>query len=125
VKRDDISLSDVPASQQATHEALLEWARWCAVRPSSHVQPMFRGYTPYLYPEATGGRIPIDEVLARKVQRAYADIPDRHRAVLRWWYCFPFISPNKIRREMELTKLDLWLLVRDARAMVGNLMRGA
>ena len=123
MRRDAISLSDVPAEQQETHEALLEWARWCAVRPGSHVAPMFRGYTPYLYPEATGGRRPVDQLLALKVQRAYTAVPERHRMALAWWYCFPYVGDGRVRREMGVTRMELARLVIDGRTMVKNLMR--
>ena len=119
MKRDAIDLADVPHHQQDTHEALLEWARWCSARPKASICPMFRGFRAYLYPEAAGGR-PIDQLMAIRVQKAYVTLPDRHRTVLGWWYCHPHISVSRVRRELATTKAELAQMVIDARSMIRN-----
>jgi hypothetical protein len=86
---------------------------------------MFRGYQPYLYPEASGGGQPVDTVAALAVQRVYVGLPEAYRWALRWFYCYAFISPGRLQRELALTRAGLSALVVDARQMMGNLMRVA
>lgn len=81
---------------------------------------MFRGYTPYLYPEAQGGAKPVDVLLALAVQRAFVRLPERHRAVLSWAYCYPWINPGRVQRHLAVTREGLCKLLTDARTMIGN-----
>jgi hypothetical protein len=119
-----IDLAAVPTHQQAAHEALVNWARWCGSgRGGAAQHPMFRGYQPYLYPEASGGGQPVDTVGALAVQRVYVGLPESHRWALRWFYCYPFISPGRVQRELALTRAGLSALVVDARQMMCNRMR--
>lgn len=124
--RDNVELSEVPANQEATHEALLNWARWCGSgRGGSDTHPMFRGYTPYLYPEAGGTGSTVDTLGALAVQRAFVQLPEKHRLALRWWYCYPWLHIGKVQRSIGATKAALAALVNDARQMVANTMRSS
>jgi hypothetical protein len=117
-------LNEVPSSQQKTHEDLMEWARWCGSgRGTRSTHPMFRGYVPYLYPEPTGGARPVDVLLALAVQRAFVRLPERHRAVLSWAYCYPWINPGRVQRSLAVTREGLAKLLLDSRTMMGNTVR--
>jgi hypothetical protein len=85
---------------------------------------MFRGYVPYLYPETGGVGSTVDTIEALAVQRAYVLLLEKHRLVIRWWYCFPWLSIGKVQRSIGTTKGELSALVIDARQMVANHMRG-
>lgn len=118
-----IDLSEVPAHQQETHETLSNWARWCkAGRGGSDAHPMFRGYVPYLYPEAQGGGIPVDTLAALATQRAFTRLPCKHRLALRWCYCYPWINIGRVQRELSVSRADLHWLIVDARQMMCNTM---
>lgn len=122
--RDQVDLSEVPAHQQATHEALLNWAKWCAPgRGGSDTHPMFRGYVPYLYPEAGGSGQTVDTLAAMATQRAYVLLPEQNRLAIRWWYCYPFVAVGKVQRSIGVTKSELAHLVYCARQMMCNTIR--
>jgi hypothetical protein len=84
---------------------------------------MFRGYVPYLYPEAKGGSPSVDTLAALAVQRAFVGLPEKHRWALAWCYCYPFIAPGRVQRGLAVTRGGLADLVIDARQIVCNLMR--
>jgi hypothetical protein len=124
MNRDLSDLTHIPGTQQACHERLVEWARWCGSgRGGRDTHPMFRQYVPYLYPEVSGGAPAVDVVKALAVQRAYVVMADKHRAALKWYYCYPFISPGRVQRQLAMTRDALAQLVIDSRFMIWNTIR--
>ena len=121
MKREDTDFHTVRAGHTAIHGRLLNWARWTRSHSASpSVQPMFRGYRPYAYPEAQGGGMPIDTLDAVGLQKLMHRLPEKHRLVIQWSYVFPFLSPFKVCRHLAVSKSGLAELVHDGRTMLKN-----
>lgn len=120
MKRDAVDLALVLPHHEGVHARLTEWARWC--RPGgggSAVQPMFEGYrNGYEEPEVRG--VPIDTLRAVAVQKAFTQLPEKHRLVLSWWYCQPYIPVLRVRQAAGLTTPALYELVHTSRTMMRN-----
>ncbi len=70
MKRDDIDFEAVPQHQQAMHDRLLNWGRWCNGKPGPSVAPMFRQYRPDKFEVIYESREPISQQDAGKIQSA-------------------------------------------------------
>ena len=107
-----VDFSRIPTRHDAINLRLEHWAKWVSVHPQPwKVQPMFRQYRSHSWqwhaPEL----------------KMVAQLPDKHRAAIRWAYVFPWIAPSVIRRELALTKEGLEQMLTDARDMLVNRMR--
>jgi hypothetical protein len=71
------------------------------------MQPMFRGYRPYMYPELREAGIPVDVVAALRTQAAFRELPEKYRWCLSWAYCYPYISAGRVQRQLGLTRAGL------------------
>jgi len=120
VKRDAIDMQLIRPEHRAVHERLSEWARWCrGGGGGSATLPMFEGYrNGYEEPAVRG--VPIDTLKAVAVQKVFLSLPQKHRLVLGWWYCKPWISVLAIRRTVGLTTPALYEMVDDSRSMMKN-----
>jgi hypothetical protein len=124
MRREETDFNSIPSSQQQAHENLMEWGRWCGSgRTRAVTHPMFRNYTPYLYPEVSGGGAAVDILLALAVQRAFVKLPERQRAALAWAYCFPFVHPGRVQRQLAVTRDGLAALLSSGRVMIANTVR--
>lgn len=120
MRRDHIDFHEVRPIHAEIHERLLNWARWCrGGSGGSTVQPMFRHYRDG-YPEAPQTIMPVDSLDGHRVEKLVVALPAKHRTVLQWWYCRPYIPVMKVRRVLGLTTPGLYDLVHEARAMVRN-----
>lgn len=120
MKRDSIDLSLVRPHHEAIHLRLSNWSRWCKGSVGGHrVHPMFREYR-NAYDEPVFVGIPCDTLDAAAVQKVYKDLPEKHRWVLLWWYCKPYIPVTRVRHALALTTPDLYEMVHDSRTMMKN-----
>lgn len=111
----------VPASQEAMHARLTNWARWCHGSGGRACLSIWRGYRPdggYIETTAPSA---VDTKDAAEVQKLMPQIPERHRLAVGYWYVFPGRSVHKIQRQLGCTKDGLAALVADARIMLRNL----
>ena len=117
-----IDLHHIPASQDAIHARLINWRRYVSSRPcSGFVQPMFKqARTPKQWEEDAHITVPVDTLDGHVIEKAVSALPDKHRTVIRWYYVYPYIAENKIRRECALTKLALAQMALDARTILKN-----
>ena len=114
-----VDFHHVPERQREIDAKLVNWARWCEPgRANWGIQPMFRGYRPYLYPEIPAST-PIDVVQAVGVQKTMAHVPPSNRHALHWFYIYRD-NPSKIARNLAVSRDGLLQLVTDGRDMVKN-----
>lgn len=114
-----VDFHHVPERQRDIDAKLVNWARWCAPGWQKWgVQPMFKGYRPYLYPEIPA-ITPIDVVQATEVQKTMAHIPIKHRHAIHWAYIY-CDNPAKMARSLAVSRDGLMQLVVDGRDMVKN-----
>ena len=115
-------ISAVPQHQMKMHERLENWRRYVSTGTRTwFVQPMFKfAKTPKTREEDLHVPIPIDTVDGHILEKAVSALPEKHRAVIRWYYVFPYIPENKIRRECGLTREMLAQIAIDARNMLHN-----
>ena len=135
MKREHSEFSYVPARHDemyrihdrhlAIHDRLVNWARYVSGRRGAWTtQPIFllakssRQWE--ISPEI---RTEIDTLDGHLVEKTISSLPSKNRTCIRWWYVFPFIYENKIRRGLGCTKAGLCDLVHDARDMVNNRLR--
>lgn len=115
-----VDLTIIHPKHELTHIHLLNWARWCmGGTRNTDVLPMFREYRSG-YQELRHGGIPIDTLAALEVQRSYTLLPEKHRWVLNWYYCRPFIPVLKLRKALGLTTPALEALLHEGRSMLKN-----
>lgn len=115
-------LHHVPSSQSEIHSRLENWRRYVSTGTRAwFVQPMFRqAKTPKQWEEDLKIPIPIDTQDGHILEKAVSGLPEKHRAVIRWYYVFPYVPENKIRRECGLTREMLAQIAIDARNMLHN-----
>ena len=85
------------------------------------VSPMFRGWTPYLYPELRAAGTPVDQLAAVAMQKRFVELPQQNRVAVGWWYCYPSAHPGRMQRLLGVTRVGLADLVFDARQMLSRL----
>lgn len=114
-------LAAVPEHQQATHEALENWALWCRNgRGGTNTMPMFRLYRAR-NDVASQPAKRCDELAALEMQRAFVRLPEAHRHAIGWFYCYSWVSPGRVQRELGLTRNGLASMVIDGRQMLCNI----
>ena len=115
-----ISITFVPAGQQAMHERLENWGRWADVRQYYTCSPMFRLYRSnsrqWQAPEI---KPCIDILDAAKVEKAVTALPEPHRKAIVWFYIIRS-GELQYRRKEGLTLEALNTLVLAARMMLIN-----
>lgn len=116
-----INLHHIDARHDAVNIRLESWARWVQVRPQPwKSQPMFRLYKPPPQWEPRELKVEANPIECMEIERIVAQLPDRHRHALRWFYVYPYISDSRIRREVAETRQGLYQLLADSRDMVKN-----
>lgn len=124
MRRDHIDFFLVRDDHLAIHEKLEAWARW--VRPRAQgwqVAPMFRQYRSKSWqwhrPEIQV-QPNIPEAVA--MEKAVAQLPEKHRDAIRWSYVFTG-NPAGMAQRLAVSKQGLMDLVSEGRTMLRN--RGA
>jgi hypothetical protein len=111
----------VESHQLAIHARLNNWANYVRDRPSRFVSPIWKlGKSNGRQWHAPSYGTPIDSLDGHKLEKAVADLPEKHRDALRWSYCYPYILPHKVRKHLGVTDAGLMELVRSGRAMLVN-----
>jgi hypothetical protein len=122
MNRDAVDLSLVHPHHEAIHARLSNWARWCRDGGGgSAVHPMFQEYK-HSYDEPVILGVPCDTLDAIAVQKSFIQLPEKHRWVMCWWYCKPFIPVMRIRSALGLTTPNLYAMVHDSRTMMKNML---
>lgn len=81
--------------------------------------PMFRLYrSKDESANASGNRC--DELSALQTQRAFVRLPESHRHAIGWYYCFAWVNPGRVQRNLGLTRNGLAQMVIDGRQMLQN-----
>lgn len=121
--RQYVDFSAVAPSQWAMHDRLLNWARWCEGRDgrSGDAAPMFALY------KSTDGRreygaetsVPVKKDDAQRLAKGIAQLPDKHRRALHWYYLRPR-APTAKARELGVSHEGLATLVQHARLFLIN-----
>lgn len=116
-----VDFAYVPHSQLDIHDRLINWAKWARGSSFRNVHPMFRQYRND-YWEAAPTPSPADTIDALAIQKTMKDIPEKHRMAVQWFYIVRS-NPQRMCRELGVTKAALAELVIDGRAMVRNRLR--
>lgn len=125
MRNDKNDFSRIAARHDAINLRLEQWAQWVSVRPQAwKVQPMFRQYRSHAWqwhmPEI---KAQINTIEASETERVVSMLPDKHRAILRWLYVWPWVPVNAVRRDLGLTRVELASMAADARDMVIDRLR--
>jgi DNA-directed RNA polymerase specialized sigma24 family protein len=117
--REAVDFHFVPQQQEAIHLRLLNWARAQRSSSGQSCAPMFRQYRSSDQWATPNASSPVDQRDAAKINKAWQQLPAKHRASLGWHYVTPS-SPTKACKAIGCTMEDLARLVVDARAMLIN-----
>ena len=120
-----LNLEHIPARHEAIDLRLREWASWVRVHPQIWArQPMFRMYkAPKQFETDLYVPIDINTLAAHEVEKAVSFLPDRQRTALRWYYVWPGLHINVVRRELVVTEEALEALVSTGRDILINRLR--
>lgn len=116
-----VDFSHVPSNQYEIHDRLLNWAKWANGSGARNVHPMFRQYRND-YWEPTPAASYADTIDALAVQKTMKDVPEKHRLAVQWYY-IARSNPQRMCRELGVTKAALADLVIDGRNMVKNRLK--
>lgn len=117
--REAVDFHFIPANQEAIHLRLLNWARAQRSKTGSDCAPMFRQYRSSDQWATPSASTPVDQRDAAKINKAWQQLPGKHRAALAWHYVTPS-SPAKACKGIGCTMDELARLVVDARTMLIN-----
>ncbi len=112
MKRDSIDFHAVPDHQQAMHERLMNWGRWCNGTPGRSVAPMFKQYRPRHFNPLDHVPSPVDQVGAAKIQAAVvllclqSDAGTVMAKALQWNYVKP-VNPGRMARNLGISAFEL------------------
>lgn len=106
------------------HNRLELWARWVKPRQVGWaVSPMFRQYRSHAWQwETPEVRATINILDAVEIEKAVAQLPEKHKHAIRWNYVFKS-SPVAMARQLGVSKEGLADLVRVGRTMLENRLR--
>ena len=116
-----VDFAYVPANQYDIHDRLLNWAKWARGAGARNVHPMFRQYRNDYWEPAPAASY-ADTVDALAVQKTMKDVPEKHRLAVQWYY-IARSNPQRMCRELGVTKAALADLVIDGRNMVKNRLK--
>lgn len=116
-----VDFAYVPANQYDIHDRLLNWAKWAKGSGARNVHPMFRQYRNDYWEPAPAASY-ADTVDALAVQKTMKDVPERHRLAVQWYY-IARSNPQRMCRELGVTKAALADLVINGRNMVKNRLK--
>ena len=121
MKRDAIDFHSVQDGHLAIHDALLNWARVVRVHAASDKPaPMFAAYRSTEVWQQVESRVPTDPNAGWRMERAVSNLPEKHRAAIRWQYVWPWQPPGMVARKLAVPVLVLQRLVHDGRSMLKN-----
>lgn len=116
-----IDLHRIPARHDSINIRLEQWARWVSVRPQPwRMQPMFRLYKPPPQWEPRELKVEINTLEAHETEKMVSQLPDKHRAAIRYAYVYSYIHPGAIKRKLAVNDDGLQLLINNARDMLKN-----
>jgi len=123
VKRENCDLFVVLPHHMTIHDRLGNWARYVRdSRPGGAVAPMFRSYrSSEVWAQEV--RTPVDALDGHKMEKAVAQLPEKHRDAIRWHYVYVWIQPGKVQRHLAVTRSGLVDLIHDGRSMLTNRTR--
>ena len=98
------------------------WSRWVQVRPSSFVQPMFKGVRSSEVFGHNEISVPINSLDAASMEKQVSALPVRNRDAIRWAYVYR-IQPWRFCRNMGINQTQLAELIHDGRQMLVNRAR--
>jgi hypothetical protein len=115
-------LHHIPNNQTQIHTRLENWRRYVSSSTKAwFVQPMFKqAKTQKQWEADLHVPMPVDTQDGHILEKAVSALPEKHRAVIRWYYVFPHLPENRIRRECGLTREMLVKIAIDARYMLIN-----
>jgi hypothetical protein len=116
-----VDFHHVQPDHKLTHDMLLNWALWVAVRPQYSVHPMFRQYRSHAWQWHSPGYRPTCDILqAQEVEKLMRHLPKRHRDALVWSYVVRS-GPAHARKVLACSYSELGELINQGRSMVSNL----
>lgn len=118
--RECVDFHLIPASQEAIHQRLLNWARWLYGSKGSDVAPMFKYYRSTDQWADNSTSVPVDSLDAHKIERAVAALPEKHGPAIRWHYTKPCMGPQRFARNLGITQPELANLVIEARNILAK-----
>lgn len=123
-----VNYHEILPEHEAIHMRLMNWKRWLRAGGSSWTtHPMWRHLKEKEEQEARerGEYVsPPDGFDAHLIEKAVADLPEKHRFAIRWWYVFSG-NPVKAARMAAVSKERLAELVKEGRTMLVNRMKKA
>lgn len=115
-----VDFSHVPSHQDAIHDRLINWARWCQSGAGrGKVLPMFQGYRDNYWEIPAAKASPINVPDAVMVQKTMAHVPEKHRLSVQWCYVYRN-SPMRVCQALGVSRDGLMRLINDGRDMVKN-----
>lgn len=117
--REAVDFHFVPKHQETMHCRLINWARAQRNSTGSATAPMFRQYRSSDQWATPSASMPVDQRDAARINKAWQQLPEKHRAATAWFYVTPG-SPNKACKAIGCTMADLARFVVDGRQMLVN-----
>lgn len=116
----------IEAAQEAIHLRLCEWGRWGRLKPSyghcASIEHRYRSPQCWYPPEPRPVEPNLWDALA--VERTMRHLPPKHRKALVMRY-IRLMKPEMVWQRLILRPYLLGLHMREARQMVGNLLKKA
>lgn len=110
----------VPQEHQAIDDRLTNWSRYVQVKYPSWVGPIWKlGKSNGRQWEAPQFRPACDLLDGQKIEEAVRELPELHKATLRWAYVYRG-GEIQFRRKHHLTREGLAQLLNDGRRMLMN-----
>lgn len=119
-------LHHIQARHDEINRRLEEWAKWVRVKSRPWgCQPMFRMYQSKARQWDATPHIPvtINSLDALEIERGVAFLPDRHRAIIRLFYVFPWVHIGVMQRAAGVPMADLPKMLDDSRDMLKNRLK--
>jgi len=110
----------IKAEHEEIHLRLQNWARWAKNGNGALSHPMWRFFKQKEASEAAPlGSMPVNSLDAHTIEKLVADLPEKHRHAVRWWYVYAS-NPKGAAKLLGITMDALNEMVHGARAMLKN-----
>jgi len=119
--QETVDYSHVAPQHEAIHARLENWKRWVSVRPHGwQTHPMWRNSRTSKQWEASPHiGVQLNTLDAVLVEKAVSQLPEKHRAAIRWSYVHAG-NPLAMARTLAVSKQGLADLVDSGRTMLEN-----
>lgn len=115
-----VDFNHVEEKHKDIHDRLVNWARWCrATSGGRGVHPMFKWCKSPQHWEAVDLPPQVDPLDAVKLEKAVAQLPEKHRFAVRWCYVHGD-SPKRACQQVGESREGLYELIREGRQMLIN-----